>query len=74
MEDLRNYLKILEDMTDLLTNLPRSCESYCDTFYDDMICLIDNQYDKMYCKLKNKELESRLKEGEKYETRNGTNF
>lgn len=37
MNDLRNYLKILEDMRDLLSNLPESCESYYDIFYDDII-------------------------------------
>lgn len=56
MNNLRNYLKILEEMRDLLTNLPGSCESYCDTFYDDIIYLIDKQYDKMYCKLEKMEL------------------
>lgn len=56
MNDLRNYLKILEDMTDLLSNLPESCESYCDTFYDDILYLIDKQYDKMYGYLEVKEV------------------
>lgn len=56
MNNLRNYLKILEEMRDLLTNLPESCESYCDTFYDDINNLIDKQYDKMYCKLEKMEL------------------
>lgn len=56
MNDLRNYLKILEDMTDLLSELPESCESYCDTFYDDMIYLIDKQYDKMKSHLEVKEV------------------
>lgn len=63
MNDLRNYLKILEDMTDLLSNLPELCESYCDTFYDDIIYLIDKQYDKMYCKLEKMELDCKLKKG-----------
>lgn len=41
MNDLRKYLIILEEVKDLLTNLPESCESYCDTFYDDINYLID---------------------------------
>lgn len=72
MNDLRNYLKILEDMTDLLSNLPESCESYC----DDIIYLIDKQYDKMYCKLEKMELDCKLKNRKvkKYGKRNGTNL
>lgn len=55
MNDLRNYLKILEDVMELLSNLPNSCEDYTDTFYDEIINLIDSQFNKMYRKLENKE-------------------
>lgn len=62
MEAVRNYLNILEEVTELLTNLP-DIERYVDTFYDDMIYLIDKQYDKMYCKLEKMELDCKLKMG-----------
>lgn len=67
MNDLRNYLNILENVKDLLSCLPETCESYTDTFYGDINYLIDKQYDKMYEKLE-------IKEGEKNGKRNGTNF
>lgn len=54
MESLRKYLKILEDVTDLLTNLP-DIEDYADTFYDDINYLIDKQYNKMYERLERTE-------------------
>lgn len=54
MESLRKYLKILEDVTELLTNLP-DIERYEDIFYDDITCLIDKQYDKMYNRLERME-------------------
>ena len=39
MNDLRKYLKILEDVTDLLSFLPES--------YNDIIYLIDKMYHKL---------------------------
>lgn len=55
MEAVRNYLNILEEVTELLSNLP-DIESYEDTFYDDINYLIDKQYDKMYGYLEVKEI------------------
>ena len=55
MESIRKYLKILEEIKDLLTCLP-DIEDYNDTFYDDMNYIIDKQIDKFEMKLENKEL------------------
>ena len=55
MESVRKYLLILEEVKDLLTNLP-DIESYTDTFYDDISYLIDKQYDKMKSWLEVKEV------------------
>ena len=58
MQSIREYLKNLEEIKDLLSYLP-DIEDYNDTFYDDMNYLIDKQIDKFEMKLNNKELEER---------------
>ena len=58
MQSIREYLKNLEEIKDLLSYLP-DIEDYNDTFYDDMNYLIDKQIDKFEMKLNNIELEER---------------